>query len=140
MLNSLFDKKFRIFQSFHAQPLINFSYFIFVTHIFSRIVEKSNKMVNQVFANRNRKQKLRPCYLPQGGSLENSAIPPLFLNQISSATTSMKIMSILTAIISRQDQLRTENSRRRKNHRKRWLHEFDNRLTRLKEKENKNFI
>jgi len=108
---------------------------MFVNHIFSRIVEKFNKMVNQVFANRNRKQKLRPCYLPQGGSLENSAIPPLFLNQISSATT-----TILTAIISRQDQLRTENSRRRKNHRKRWLHEFDNRLTRLKEKENKNFI
>ncbi|CBY37200.1 unnamed protein product [Oikopleura dioica] len=106
----------------------------------SRIIEKFNKMVNHVFANQNRKQKLRPCYLPQGGSLENSAIPQLFLNQISSATTSTKIMSVMTAIISRQDQLCREKSRRRMTHPKRWLHWFDNRSKRLKEKENKNFI
>jgi hypothetical protein len=106
----------------------------------SRIIEKFNKMVNHVFANQNRKQMLRPCYLPQGGSLENSKIPPLFRNQISSATTSTKIMSVLTAIISRQDQLCRKTSRRRMSHPKRWLQWFDNRSTRLKQKETKNFM
>ncbi|CBY32355.1 unnamed protein product [Oikopleura dioica] len=71
----------------------------------SRIIEKFNKMVNHVFANQNRKQKLRPCYLPQGGSLENSAIPQLFLNQISSATTSTKIITIENPKCLRQKDL-----------------------------------
>lgn len=113
-----------------------FQNFIF----FSRIIEKFNKLITHVFADQDRKSKLRPCYLPQGSSLENSDIPPLFLNQINSATTSTKIMSILTAIISRQDQLCRETSRRRVTHPKRWLQWFDNRSTRLKERENMHFI
>ncbi|CAG5110488.1 Oidioi.mRNA.OKI2018_I69.chr2.g4887.t1.cds [Oikopleura dioica] len=106
----------------------------------SRLIAKFATLVENVFDNKDRQEKLRKCAIEQGAALESSEIPSLYRIQIETATTTSKIMEILMKVIERQDDLCRNDGRRNPDHPKRWLTWFNWRSEKLESLKNKNLV
>jgi len=105
-----------------------------------RLITKFATLVENVFDNKDRKEKLRKCAIKQGDALENSEIPNLFRIQIETATTESKIVDVIKKVIVRQDGLCRADGRRKPDHPKRWLTWFNWRSEKLESLKEKNLV